>query len=148
MANGKHQVVAWVDVRRKVQTGFWRDRPRRRMLAALTLAALLSACAAPADKRATPPAAPQAEEQAVKGGGDLVAVRCEQYAVDLTRSLAWDRLHSVMTTSPRWGTILRADYAAGAGRTPMLWRFICWDKFIVLRPHQMPDPSENLSPLP
>ena len=140
MANGKQQTASRIGVPRKA----------RRMLAVLTLAALLSACAAPADKRATPPAAPQPEEQTVKGSGDLVAVRCEQYAADLTRSVAWDRLHSVMTTSPRWGTILRADYSAGtgAGGKPRLWRFICWDKFVVLQPHEMFDPAERLSPLP
>ena len=63
---------------------------------------------------------------------------------------AWQRLHSVMTTSARWGTIERADFSSGTGPDgkPMLWRFICWDKFVVARPHEMFDPAELLSPLP
>lgn len=89
-----------------------------------------------------PPAAPASDEAVLAGDADPVAQRCAGLAERLAIGSDSRVVRVMVTRSPDWGTIWRADLAA-AGR-PME-RFTCTENTSASRPLEMGD--ESVPPL-
>lgn len=121
------------------------------LAAATALLAGPSGVATAADPRLPPmPAdAPAADETAFATPDDPVVLKCANYAEMLDRGAGTRRVKVVVTRSPRWGTVWRADSAFPAqGAEPaILWRTVCWKDGVLERPLDMFDPGQNIPPL-
>jgi len=115
-----------------------------RHLALVSTVLLLTSVAACSDREPVPipPTAPQASEVAVSGESDPVSEECASEGT----------LHKpgrvLVTRSPEWGTIWRADFTVPTDEASPRWRFVCWKDGRLLRPLEMPDPSQSIPPLP
>ena len=124
-------------------------RPQR--LLPLAVAAL-AACATPGPRLPPGPAvAPQPDEVRLEPPWDELARNCDETTRKLAR-LGGDRvLKAVVTRSPRWGTVYRADTEAEPAKAPdepaIIFRTICWRKIFLVRPLEMGDPAETVPPL-
>jgi len=96
-----------------------------------------------------PPDAPEAGEELAAADIDPVATRCAAYADAVRERTGVKLLKVVITTSPRWGTVWRADSAfpGSPGAAPNLWRTVCWDGGVLERPLQMFDPRQSIPAL-
>ena len=96
-----------------------------------------------------PPDAPQKDENVINGSNDDVARKCADMSAKLTTLLGAKTLRVIVTKSPRWGTVWRADTAhpLADGDPPMLMRTVCSKSFVLERPLEMFDPSKSIPPL-
>ena len=97
-----------------------------------------------------PSATPQKDEIAISGAGDSQATKCASYEAGMQRRLKLTLLKVVVTKSPGWGTIWRADTAfpiKKAGERPIVFRTTCWKGSIEERPLEMFDPKASIPPL-
>lgn len=89
-----------------------------------------------------PPHAPAASETIQSAATHPVAERCASIAERLTIAAESRILRVLMTTSPDWGLIWRADIAGGSNPPE---RFTCTERTSSSRPLDLPEP---LPPLP
>lgn len=96
-----------------------------------------------------PPAAPGPDERSAGDVQDEVVSRCAQFAQKMREGVGTRLVKVVVTDSPNWGTIWRADSAfpASAGEPPYLWRSACWNGGVLERPVGMFDPKDSVPPL-
>jgi hypothetical protein len=91
---------------------------------------------------------PQKEERPISGKDDPVAGQCAERARKSADMLGDRILRVVVTQTPRWGTVWRADSAHPMpGAAPTLWRTVCWKDASFVRPLQMFDKTKNIPPL-
>ena len=93
-----------------------------------------------------PPDAPAADEVVINPLSDAVAERCAKSADRVTKDVGGKILKVVVTHSPHWGTIWRADTSnpLPGGYPPMLSRTVCTKDFDLWRPLTMFDPSKRI----
>ena len=96
-----------------------------------------------------PADAPAPDETPLATADDPVVLKCAKFAETLDRGTGTQRIKVVVTRSPRWGTVWRADSAfpAAGDEPPGLWRTVCWTGGVLERPLQMFDPSQSIPPL-
>ena len=113
----------------------------------------MSAVGANARPRLTamPPANPDGAERPQPGANDPITAKCENYAattreMGLREGLQRRVVKVVITTSPRWGTIWRADSEVKLSTedASSLWRTVCWKGGVLERPVTMFDPGEDV----
>jgi hypothetical protein len=97
-----------------------------------------------------PADAPEKGEITISGQSDDVAKQCAKATTDMAAKLGSTILRIVVTGSPRWGTILRADTSVTlpGGTEPILSRTVCMKGFYLVRPLEMFDPSKSIPRLP
>jgi hypothetical protein len=96
-----------------------------------------------------PPDAPLKDEHIIDGKGDPVVARCARSERYLRERMHGKLLKVVITHSPKWGTIWRADTAwpLGDHYPPMIERTSCTERVQVERPLEMFDPKQSITPL-
>jgi hypothetical protein len=96
-----------------------------------------------------PPSAPLADERVIDGKDDPVAADCASSETRLLKSSHAKVRKIVITRSPKWGTVWRADSAmpTDLDGQPMLWRTVCTEHLVVERPLVMLDPKASIPPL-
>jgi hypothetical protein len=96
-----------------------------------------------------PADAPAPDETPLATPDDPVVLKCVKYADGLDQGTGRRRVKVVVTRSPRWGTVWRADSAfpAEGDAPPELWRSVCWTGGALERPLEMFDPSQSIPPL-
>lgn len=97
-----------------------------------------------------PPDAPAPDEVVINPLSDAVAERCAKSTDRVTKELGAKVIKVVVTHSPRWGTIWRADTSNPLpdGYPPMLSRTTCTKDIDIWRPLDMFDPSKSTPRLP
>jgi hypothetical protein len=93
-----------------------------------------------------PEDAPQQDEVMISGESDPVAAKCADIVGRVLRDTGETTLRVVVTISPQWGTVWRADSSFPSDNTepPMLWRTVCWKGGGLMRPLEMFDPSKSI----
>jgi hypothetical protein len=96
-----------------------------------------------------PPVAPLADERIIDGKGDPVASDCASSEIERLKSSHAKVRKIVITRSPKWGTIWRADAVVPTDLDgqPMLERTVCTEHLVVERPLVMLDPKKSIPPL-
>ncbi len=96
-----------------------------------------------------PADAPAPDETPLATPDDPVVLKCVKNAEMMDRGTGRRRIKVVVTLSPGWGTVWRADSAfpAEGGEQPVLWRSVCWKGGVLERPLEMFDPSRSIPPL-
>ena len=83
-----------------------------------------------------------------------VAARCAARDGEVSSRGHWKTVTTVISQSPKWGTVWRADVMTGDGADSM-FREICWrpprsthgEVAVTIQPLQMFDPARSLAPL-
>lgn len=93
-----------------------------------------------------PADAPALDEVVINPLSDAVAERCAKSADQMTKEPGEKILKVVVTRSPRWGTIWRADisHPLPDGYPPMLSRTICTHSIDIWKPLDMFDLSKSI----
>lgn len=109
----------------------------------------------PDDQPLEPPPAPGAEPRLASDTSGIAA-KCEILSRQIVAKLGWRFVRSMVTQSPRWGVVWRADIAPATD--PSTWmRESCWRAphansnghvMFSSRPLQMFDESKSIGPLP
>ena len=96
-----------------------------------------------------PADAPDKDETILATLNDAVADHCAKNAKAMAKDLGSTILRVVVTKSPRWGTIWRADTSdkITGGYPPILSRTVCWKGAEAIMPLNMFDPAKNIPPL-
>lgn len=118
--------------------------------ATVLLAGPSGAASAPQPRLPPMPAdAPAPDETPLATPDDPVVLKCVKNAEMMDRGTGTRRVKVVVTRSPRWGTVWRADSAfpAEGAEPPELWRTVCWKRGVLERPLEMFDPSQSIPPL-
>jgi hypothetical protein len=97
-----------------------------------------------------PADAPEKDETTISGQYDKVAQQCADSVNNLASAIGSTILRTVVTRSPRWGTIFRADtsHMPTGSTKPILTRTVCMKDFDLVRPLEMFDPSKSIPLLP
>jgi hypothetical protein len=97
-----------------------------------------------------PPPALQKDEIVFTAVDDPVVKMCAGNENRMRKALKFRILKVVITRSPKWGTVWRADVAFPTDSTqdePIVFRTTCWKQGIDQRPLQMFNPDASIPPL-
>jgi hypothetical protein len=111
------------------------------MIPTLLMLIGISACS-DEELRPIAPGMPQPDEATITGENDPVAAACA------SEGALYNPQRVLVTRSPEWGTIWRADFTAVTDGASSEWRFVCWSNGRLLRPLEMFDTSQSIPPLP
>jgi hypothetical protein len=94
-----------------------------------------------------PPAAPTGEQPDDHADPATVA-KCAAGARDMIETLLHGRIdRTLVTHSPRWGAVWRADFTVQMDGRSASQRYVCTQAGVLISPLEMFDPGQNLAPL-
>jgi len=94
----------------------------------------------------TPPDAPASDEVQIVTLIDPNVKACVKSAEGIIRNVGATVVRAVITRSPRYGEVWRADSATHEP-SPILFRYVCSKARLLVRPLQMFDPKQSIPPL-
>lgn len=95
-----------------------------------------------------PPDAPAHDEILIERGDDPVSKECSGFLAQMRSAPGQAIVRVVVTRSPQWGVVWRADMSISApDDEPMLFRIVCSKENSLVRPLEMADPTQNIPPL-
>jgi len=95
-----------------------------------------------------PPFAPDNTETVISGDHDSIANRCVEDQKIMQTVTDQTVLKVVITKSPIWGTLWRADISNAKGPPPgVVFRSVCWSGGTLVRLLDMGGPEAILPPL-
>lgn len=94
-----------------------------------------------------PPAAPTGEQPDDHADPATVA-KCAAGARDMIETLLHGSIERTLVThSPRWGAVWRADFTVQVDDQSASQRYVCAQAGVLISPLEMFDPGQNLAPL-
>ena len=94
-----------------------------------------------------PPAAPTGEQPDDHADPATVAI-CAARARDMIETLLHGRIdRTLVTHSPRWGAVWRADFTVWVDGRSASERYVCTQAGVLISPLEMFDPSQDIAPL-